>query len=88
MMAGDEPGSSTGNLTASNCRYFMPGGQGEATGRLLVFLLAVCGGGGFWSNPEANMPGRPGAACGRAASGSSPVADHLGGAYLDRSSAW
>src|SRR5215471_14639694 len=30
MMTGNEPGSSTGNLASSNCRYFMPG-QGEAT---------------------------------------------------------
>ena len=25
MMAGNEPGSSTGNLASSNCRYFMLG---------------------------------------------------------------
>ena len=30
MMAGSEPGSSTGNLTSSNCRYFMPAALREA----------------------------------------------------------
>jgi hypothetical protein len=44
MLAGNEPGSSTGNLASSNCRYFMPGGQGEITGRHPVFFLA----GGPW----------------------------------------
>ena len=27
MLAGNEPGSTTGNLTSANFRYFMPGGQ-------------------------------------------------------------
>jgi hypothetical protein len=27
MVAGNEPGSSTGNLTSSNCRYFIRGGK-------------------------------------------------------------
>jgi hypothetical protein len=44
MLAGNEPGSSTGNLASSNCRYFMPDGQGEITGRHPVFFLA----GGPW----------------------------------------
>jgi len=53
MMTGNEPGSSTGNLAASNCRYFNAG-QGEATGlssgllpgwRLRRQFLVWCGSG-------------------------------------------
>ena len=49
MMAADEPGSATGNLASSNCRYF------HARLQLPVVFpssswLAICGSGSFWSD--------------------------------------
>jgi hypothetical protein len=41
MMAGNEPGSSTGNLTSSNCRYFT-----GAAGHSVIILKAMGGAAG------------------------------------------
>jgi hypothetical protein len=49
MMAANEPGSSTGNLASSNCRYFMLGCNYRPSS-VFFLTLAVCGGGSFWSD--------------------------------------